>query len=369
MALIAERIDFEISIEGQRLSQPKYVRQLAVQKLLQHYEKILLQICDFYQEMIPGFARTLKNLKMTEAATQVVLGSLHSHWKLPRWLDEIGELIERYHPFEHHKEEQYSLPRIDISEFIKKIETARDEALVGLADGATVAHIFEPSDSEELPDHFGQIYFELAEACIDALEQNDEAKLNKVLPMFMALAFLAADHRFVDPTLEIDNEFRLHLISTVINDLTSVLGFAVLYGSYFDNEDLAKVALARFNDWVERAPDKQLYLRRMLLISNPRSFSWRASPRGMIRMNWKMSFEGLAEHDGFESRMGMSRGRLHPNKIVRAFLESPAEASHLFFAMHVVPNIDTSDIDVEHEITSLLRRLGQEDEEVEREIL
>ena len=129
---------------------------------------------------------------------------------------------------------------------VEKIETARDGALAALADGATVAHIFEPSKSDELPDHFGQIYFELAEACINALQQNDEAKLNKVLPMFMTLAFLAADHRFVDPSLEINDEFRLHLISTVINDLTSVLGFAILYGAYFENDALAKGALAKF---------------------------------------------------------------------------------------------------------------------------
>lgn len=232
-----------------------------------------------------------------------------------------------------------------------------------------MAHIFEPSDSEELPDHFGQIYFELAEACINALEQNDETKLNKVLPMFMTLAFLAADHKFVDPSLEINDEFRLHLISTVINDLTSVLGFAILYGAYFENEALAKTALARFDDWIERAADKQLYLRRMLMISNPRSFSWSASPRGLIRTNWKISFEGLARQDGFGNRMGIGRGRPHSNKTVRAFLNSLADASHLFFAQHIMPGIDASGIDVEHEITGLVRRLGQEDEEVEHEIL
>jgi hypothetical protein len=319
--------------------------------------------------MLPGFVVTLKKLKMTQAATQVILASLHSHWKLPRWFDDVGVLVRRYQEFGHYKEQQYLLPKIDISEAVAKIEIARDEALVALADGSTVAHIFEPSDSEELPDHFGQIYFELAEACVDALRQNDEAKLNKVLPMFMTLAFLAADHRFVDLTLEINDEFRLHLISTVINDLTSVLGFAILYGSYFDNEALAKVALAKFDDWIERATDKQLYLRRMLLISNSRSFSWSASPRGMIRMNWKMSFEGLARQEGFGNRMGMSRGKPHPNKTVRAFLNSHADASHLFFAIHIMPDIDASDIHVEHEITSLLRSLGQEDEEVEHEIL
>jgi hypothetical protein len=189
LAFIVERIDFELEIEGRRLSQPKYVQQLAVQRLLQHYEKVLPQICEFYQEMIPDFVATLKKINMTKAAAQVVLASLHSHWKLPRWFDEIGALAGRYQEFEHHKDQQYLLPKVDVAESIEQIKSARDEALVALADGSTVAHIFDPSDSEELPDHFSQIYFELAEACIDALEQNDEAKLNKVLPMFMTLAF------------------------------------------------------------------------------------------------------------------------------------------------------------------------------------
>ena len=57
--------------------------------------------------------------------------------------------------------------------------------------------------------------------------------------MFMSLAFLAADSNFADPSLDVNNEFRLHLISTVINDLASVLGFAILYGAYFDNEKLS----------------------------------------------------------------------------------------------------------------------------------
>ncbi|MCV4796230.1 hypothetical protein OFB84_30360, partial [Escherichia coli] len=41
LAFIVERIEFEKEIEGQRLSKPKYVQQLAVQKLLQQYSKIL----------------------------------------------------------------------------------------------------------------------------------------------------------------------------------------------------------------------------------------------------------------------------------------------------------------------------------------
>ena len=77
LAFIVERIEFEQEIEGQRLSEPKYVQQLAVQKLLQHYAEVLPAVCDFFQNMVPDFVATLTKLKMPEAATQVVLASLH----------------------------------------------------------------------------------------------------------------------------------------------------------------------------------------------------------------------------------------------------------------------------------------------------
>ena len=53
LAFIVDRIEFEREIEGQRLSKPKYVQQLAVQKLLQHYAKVLPEVCDFYRNLIP----------------------------------------------------------------------------------------------------------------------------------------------------------------------------------------------------------------------------------------------------------------------------------------------------------------------------
>lgn len=362
LAFIVERIKFEQEIEGHRLSKPKYVQQLAVQKLLQHYANILPEVCNFHRKTIPEFVTTLTKLKMSEAATQVVLASLHSHWKLPRWFDELAELLDRYRQFGHYKEAPYALPTIDVAEMSKQIAASRDAALATLGSEATVGHIFEPKHNEELPDHFGQIYFELAEACISAIEHNDADKLNKILPMFMALAFLASDSKFADPTLDINDEFRLHLISTVINDLASVLGFSILYGAYFDNEKLSEGALAKFDAWIGQATDKQQYLKRMVLLSNPHSFSMKASPRGLIRINWRMSFENRARHDGFADRMGMTRGEQHQNRVVREFLSSHSEASHLFFAKHVLPDLETTGMNIDHHITSLARRLRKEPE-------
>lgn len=367
LAFIVERIKFEQEIEGQRLSRPKYVQQLAVQKLLQHYAKVLPALCDFLLTMVPEFVASLVKLKMTEAATQVALASLHSHWKLPRWFDELTLLVDRYQVYAHYTEEPYKLPEINTVEMTQQLASKRDDAIAMLGRGDMVGHIFKPKHNDELPDHFGQIYFELAEACISALEQNDESKLDKVLPMFVSLAFLAADSKFTDPSLDVNREFRLHLISTVINDLASVLGFAILYGAYFDNEKLSESALAYFDAWIERATDKQQYLKRMVLLSNPYSFSMSASPRGLIRINWQMSFEQRMRDDGFGNQMGMTRGRLHPNKIVREFLRSHSDASHLFFAKQIVQQLDPIDFDIDHHITSLARRLHEDNEEAQHE--
>lgn len=298
LAFIVERIEFEKEIEGNRLSKPKYVQQLAVQKLLKNYARILPEVCDLHQKLVPEFVATLKKLKMSEAATQVLLTSLHSHWKFSNWFDILAKLFDRYREYQHYTDAQYALPAIDLAEMSRQISATRDAVLAELGEGTTIGHIFQTQHNDDLPDHFGQIYFELAEACISALEQNDGEKLDKVLPMFMKLAFMAADLKFADPKLDINDEFRLHLISTVINDLASVLGFAILYGAYFGNEKLSEGALAKFDAWIGKATDKQQYLKRMLLLSDPHSFSMSASPRELIRMNWKMSFENRARHDG-----------------------------------------------------------------------
>lgn len=364
LAFIVDRIELEQEIEGQRLSKPKYVQQLAVQKLLQHYAKILPAVCDFYQTMVPDFVTSMEKLKMSEAATQVVLASLHSHWKLPRWFDDLAQLVDRYQEYGHYTEEQYTLGEINIADMSERLSSARDGAIAMLASETMVGHIFEPKHNDELPDHFGQIYFELAEACISALEQNDAIMLDKVLPMFLTLACLAADSKFTDPSLDVNNEFRLHLISTVINDLASVLGFAILYGAYFDNEKLSESALTIFDSWIQNTTDKQQYLKRMVLLSNPYSFSMAASPRGLIRINWKMSFEHRMRHDGFGDPMSMKRGKgkLHPNEIVRKFIRVHSDASHLFFAKQVMPQLEPIDFNIDHHITALARQLSDDEE-------
>lgn len=362
LVFIIERIDFEREIEGQRLSKPKYVQQLAVQKLLQHYAKIFSTICDFYENMVSDFVSSLTKMKMSEAATQLILVSLHSYWKLPRWFDDLSQLLERYKEYEHYSEKRYVLPKIDSIGIADRFAFCRDEAIAMLGRVEIVRHIFMCEHNDKLPDHFGQIYFELAEACIQSLERNDEDKLSKVFPMFMSLSLLVASSKFVDPALDVNEEFRLHLISSVTNDIASFFGFAILYSNYFDNSKLSEAVLDKFKLFIDQRVDKQQYLKAMVIISNSYSFSWRVLPRDMIRRNWKMAFENRVRNDEFKDQIGINRGKPHKNKIIREFLSSHSDASHLFFAIYVLPQLDSIDFDIDYHITSLASRLNEDSE-------
>jgi hypothetical protein len=65
----------------------------------------------------------------------------------------------------------------------------------------------------------------------------------------------------------------------------------------------------------------------------------------------------------------MRRGRekQHPNKLVGIFLESFSDASHLFFAKHIIPQLGQIDFEIDHKITSLASKLNEDDEEVQHE--
>ncbi len=358
-AFIAKQIRFEEEIEGRRLSKPKYVQQLAVRKLLLHYDQVLPQIVNFCADDVPEFASKLTKMRLPLAATQVILANLHSLWKLQRWFEDISDLLNRYNDYQSYPEPPYQLPKINIEVMLEQLALAREEAISMLGSQSVVEHVFKSKHDDQIPDHFGQIYFELSDACIKALEQNKQSKLDNVLPMFIKLASLATATKFSDPSLNVNDEYRLQLISGVINDLASVLGFAILYGAYHKNENLTESALSQFESHLQLSSEKEKYLIGLLHLSNPFSFRAGAAPRALIRTSWRISFEQRARQDGYGDRLSMGTGIPHPDKIVREFLKSSCDASHLFFAKWVVPQIGPIDFEIDFQITDLVRRLSE----------
>jgi hypothetical protein len=358
-SFIVERIDFELKTEGRRLSQPKYLRQLMVQELLKKYRGFFQSINDFQLIKIPDFAQTLIKAKMPAAATQVVLVSFQTYWKMPKWLVELSALLKRYYAYQHFNEEQYVLPRLDIDLMVKNYARAHKEAITSLTSTELVEHVLFGNEDEDLPDHFGQIYYQLAEECVRSLEANEIESFKSVVRAFVPMAIVASDYKFADPSLAVSTEFRLHLISATIQDLACVLGYAIIYGEYHKNPKLSEVALNEFFSRVEKIEDKRSYFIRMLRLADTWKFSSSASPRNIHRINWKMAFERRARGDGFDYQFSFGRGNPHPSPFVDAFLSSHAEPSKLFFASKIVPLIGKVDFELDHEVAGFVRRLNE----------
>lgn len=362
---IADRVEFEMEVEGKILSKPKYLRQLTVQKLLTQYQKFLPDISLFYQKDVSDFSKSLIEAKLYSAAAQVVLASLHSFWKLPGWFENLSSLFEKYRAFQIYPEVQYALPVIDTDRMSEGFEKSRDNSIEMLVDGPLAAYIFYYKHDDNIPDHFGQIYYTLAEECVEAMDENNAEKLNKIVKTFIALAFFAADTKFSSPDLEVGDEFRLHLASSAFQDIASLAGLAILYAEYFSNPELLDNTLNSVFLITALSEDEDKYLERFMRVADSHSFSWSASPRNMDRINWKMKFENRAREDGFGDQMDFDGNRTHHSNIVNEFLNSHADAAHLFFALRVLPRIEPVDFNVDHHITSLKRRLDQNDGEAQ----
>lgn len=362
---LQNRIAFEQKIEKRRLSRPKYLQQLTIKTVLEQYIEIVETVAEFESVKLPKFAQSLIASGHPAAATQVVLSTLHSNWKLPGWYDDLDRLFSRYSEYHLYDDEMYKLPALDFEKLQNQFEVQRSELMKLLSDKNLGSHLFASRTHDtSLPDHFGQSYFVLANECLNALNQNDEEVLERVFQTFFGLAFMAANFKFTDPDLEVNQEFRLHLISSANKDLATLLGYAILYAEHHQNDALKTIPMKIWEGLLSAAEDRKGYLERTMLLSDSRKFSMSASPRDLIRTEWKMKFEALLREAGYNDRYS-SYGPKHPSDIVDEFRGGYYDASDIFFALHVLDEVGLSEDKINRKITSFKSQLERREGDVE----
>jgi len=341
---------------------PNISNSYSVQRLLLIYNEIIPQAVDFLKNQIPEFAEDVINAGHPGPATQVVLANLHIYWKLPSWLDKISGLLGRYHSFEHYKEKAYLFNAIDVEALTKSVPLARGRAIALLTDNRVVEHLLSFENDGELPDQLGHAYYVLSEECMDALRLNDLRRLRQAAKTFYSLAVLIDSRHFQNDTT-VSQEFRLHLASTIIQDVTSIAGFAILYGEVHQNPELSKVVDNSVNVLISIYPDRSLYLTRMILLSNSRNFSHAMSPREHARFQWRSEFDREVGGGDFSRLPSHHITPDHPSKIVATFLRAPfARASDLFLALKVLPELGDTKFEIDYSIRELARQLNMRSE-------
>lgn len=358
---LQKRIIFEQKIEHRRLSRPKYLQQLTIKAVLEKYVEIIETVAEFESIKFPAFAQTLVNAGHPSAATQVVLTTLHSNWKLPSWYHELESLFARYSEYQTYEDDMYQLPILNFEKLQDQFEVQREELMKLLSDKKLGSHLFASrAHDASLPDHFGQTYFVLANECLDALDQNDEEVLERVFQTFFELAFLAANFKFTDPSLDVNQEFRLHLISSANKDMATLLGYAILYGEHYQNDKLKSVPLEVWEGLLSATKDRKGYLERTLLLCDSQKFSMSASPRDLIRTEWKMKFEAHLREEGYNDRFSSHRPK-HPSNIVEEFRGGFYSASDVFFALNVLDEVDLSEDKINRQVTRFKSQLERRD--------
>lgn len=365
ISYLFSRVELEKQIEGQRQSQPKYLRQLTTKSLLETYEEIFSTIADFQTLETTAFTNKLIEAGQLKAATQTILSSLHAIWKLPNWYKELQTLSEKYISYQHYDEPEYQLPQIDFEKFIKGFEAERTNLIKLLADKGIAGHLFELElHNPEIPDHFGQAYYVLAEECFRALDENDSEMLNAIFGSFFALAFLASNFKFQTKEFKTNEEFQLHLISTVYKDIATILGFAIVYSEYYDNQKLKDVPFAVWDSYLSKLDDKKSFLTGLIRIADSYNFSRRASPRDLLRTSWNIKFNQRARSDGYGDRHSINKAKEHTSEIVNAFVGSSYyNASDVFFALHVIDELEETKQEANNQINSFKRELERHEKD------
>lgn len=357
---LQDRIEFEQKIEGHRLSQPRYLQQLTVKMILEYYSEVVQTVANYEKDEFIGFANKMVEIGHPAAATQVVLSTLHSNWKLPGWFADLDSLFQNYLEYEKYDDKEYQLPKIDVEKFQSNFEKQREQLIAMLSNKKLGTHLFDfETRNSNMPDHFGQTYFVLANECFYALDENDEKKLSNVFPTFFSLAFMAANVKFVDPNLDVNQEFRLLLISTANKDIATILGYAILYSEYHGNQELENMPMSIWEEMVGRTENRKEYLENVLRVSDTNNFSWSASPRDIIRTEWKMKFEARFRDDGFGDRYTSYDSKSHPSDIVEEFRGTYYDASDVFFALKVLDEIELPEDQISHSIINYQSQLAR----------
>lgn len=358
ISYLQDKIEFEQKIEGQRLSQPKYLQQLTIKAVLDYYSEIIQTIVLFENDEFISFANKLLEIKHPAAATHVILTTLHSIWKLPGWFAELDNLFKQYSKFEKYDSDSYMLPRIDIEKIQLGFENTREQLISKLTDKKLGNHLFDfEKHNSSLPDHFGQTYFILANECFSALDKNEPEKLAKVFQTFLSLSFMADNVKFADPTLDVNQEYRLHLVSTANKDIATILGYGILYAEYHDNTELQDIPITIWEKIIENFDNKKQYLERMVRLSDSHSFSMSMPIRETFRTEWKMQFEARLRDDGFGDRYNSYDRKSHPSDIVDVFRGTYYSASDVFFALKIIDEIELPDDQINHQIKNYKSQL------------
>ena len=373
-SLSSELINEQL-IEGKLLSPEWYIKTLCIQQYLfsmqKYFDFIKSLHVDFFQKK---FGRLLEK-QQWPLAVQLLQRWREFSNKYSRLVYVMKQRVESYHGF--HQVKDLPWPKFDF-EVEEQTSLEREKEVADkMIKLLPTLQTMTPND--ELPDYFGEALTIGIEACYQACEDNDQARLEKILPVVFGASLAAHDMTRQKVQDWSQEESKIIYSSEPLINLFEISGYAKLYAELYQSPVLWSITQGLWDTYLSSVDAGQV-IRYIVGICKYRDSLFKIMPQAILRTNWQISFENKMREQGLpvfpEDRDLINRQQTpaHASPIIRVLarwggLRLMTSARDIFFATYLSHNPSATGIEFpdRHDFQEQLERIEQEENNSENE--
>jgi hypothetical protein len=359
-----QRVDFEIAVEGNRLSPLWYLEQLAAISFARCLSDSLEQLLKTIETGFADPAANLLQQKRSLSAAQVLVRGLETCIKFRFFLPEYEKLYDGLSTLQRVRDVPW--PCIDWKALTSRCELVRKQLVLALARAS--ATWAELPVSQFLPDYFGQYYTTVAQECYDALASGDGELFREVFASLFSAAF-AAQARSFKEIPEADPKTRILLALDPIIDLLEVSGYSIIY-SQLDGKDYDACVRDSWDKYLSGLGDPRSMISALVGIPSATAGIFRIPPRDVARTAWKQDLQRRLRDRGlldesvmYPPGLRVEGGPTHASPIVRAVVRGGLlvrDAGDVFLVCYLAERPESAGIALSPRSQGFARALGQE---------
>lgn len=358
----------ELLIEGKRLSPEWYIRTLCVQEylfaLLNYFKYLKTFHSDYFQTKLDKL--TAEN--QLGLAVQLLQRWVEFTRKYHRLVDLLAKHIEDCKPFHQVKDlpwiifdpdEEYKISRDREKEVTDKMIRLLPQ-LILLKTG------------EDIPDYFGQALTKGVQACYEACEDNDPARLKAIFSAVFVASLSAFDMARAKTQDWSEEQSKIIFSTEPLINLYELSGFARLYSELYQSPELWNVVQHCWDTYLDGI-DASKEIGLVAVVCNYRKGIFKIMPQAMLRSNWQIRFgqkmreHGLAvfpDSKSYDYVNGYANP-VHISAIIRVLARSGTFGldigQTIFFATYLSNHPDAAGIDLPNR-RNMQERIKREEE-------
>ncbi|MBN2016095.1 hypothetical protein JW766_04650 [Candidatus Dojkabacteria bacterium] len=281
---VQKKCNFEIEIEGKKITTDWYIIQLLSQKFISLTVKNLETILRFFSDTFIYDVNELIRKKKYLTATLFLLRAQELSSKL---VNNFNHSIKKYIS-EFPKVDEIDYKEKDMSKILKGIGSFNDGVIENLA---KCILFLQPNTDEEFPDFYGQSFNLICFEVYEAIRSNHTEKFNKLFIPLLSSAFKLYYGLLDDlKPSNIRALDKVLLASEPFMDLFELSGYAILYGELYDDSSIWKSCKGCWDKYLDLVEDKNKVTQFLITLYKLRKTSIRIYERDMLRFNWSRRF-------------------------------------------------------------------------------